>query len=82
MCALRARHQQTAGKRRRLALARQRRLSPNRRSIVAVTMLLAVFFDRTATFMPFGELRADDALSMFGIVGSNDSPRATVTVLL
>jgi hypothetical protein len=55
--------------------------SPNRSSTVADTMLLAVFFARTATFMPFASFERTTRLWMFSIVGSNDSPRTTATLL-
>ena len=41
-----------------------------------------VFFDRTATRMPFASRERTMRLSMLAIVGSKDSPRATMTVLL
>ena len=47
-----------------------------------MTMLLAVFFESTATFMPLGSLERTTRLSMFAIVGSNDSPRTTATLLV
>ena len=46
--------------------------SPKRSSIVPVTMLLAVFFGSTATFMPFASFDRTTRLSMLAVVGSND----------
>ena len=56
--------------------------SPNRRLTVATTMLLAVFFGRTAIRIPLGSFARVSRLSMFAMVGSKASPRATVIVLL